>query len=186
MWWRVTIALSMLVIAGVAVAHFRSEMSDRPDIAGEAARSRSITMSSHSAGGEPIGGDTSTYYEASGFDLSEGKRLYRWFNCVGCHANGGGDIGPPLMDDKWIYGSHPRNVLESIMRGRPNGMPSFAGKIPEAQAWQITAYVRSMSGLTPFYSRPGRNDDMQATRPEVMAPSESPIRAGPPDPSGRR
>ena len=34
--------------------------------------------------------------------VSEGKRLYDGFNCTGCHAYGGGDIGPPLMDDQWI------------------------------------------------------------------------------------
>ena len=38
----------------------------------------------------------------------QGKRLFSWYNCIGCHANGGGGIGPPLMDDEWIYGSRPR------------------------------------------------------------------------------
>jgi cytochrome c oxidase cbb3-type subunit III len=26
--------------------------------------------------------------------ISEGKRLFTWYNCVGCHANGGGGMGP--------------------------------------------------------------------------------------------
>jgi cytochrome c oxidase cbb3-type subunit 3 len=28
-------------------------------------------------------------YENNAYNLSEGKRLYTWFNCVGCHAHGG-------------------------------------------------------------------------------------------------
>ena len=36
-------------------------------------------------------------YNSSGYDISEGQRLYNWYNCVGCHANGGGGIGPPLI-----------------------------------------------------------------------------------------
>jgi hypothetical protein len=27
-------------------------------------------------------------YEANAYQLSQGKRLYEWFNCTGCHANG--------------------------------------------------------------------------------------------------
>jgi hypothetical protein len=56
-------------------------------------------------------------------------------------------MGPPLMDDQWIYGSAPANVVATILEGRPNGMPAFRGKIPDHQAMQIAAYVRSMSGL---------------------------------------
>jgi cytochrome c oxidase cbb3-type subunit 3 len=79
--------------------------------------------------------------------INEGKRLYSWFNCVGCHANGGGGMGPPFIDDKWIYGSDNANVFASILEGRPNGMPSFGDKIPEQDIWKLVAYVRSLGGL---------------------------------------
>ncbi|MGY1487875.1 c-type cytochrome [Methylobacillus pratensis] len=79
--------------------------------------------------------------------INEGKRLYSWFNCAGCHANGGGGMGPPLIDKHWIYGSEPAQIFASIMEGRPNGMPAFHGKIPEQEAWKIVAYVRSLGGL---------------------------------------
>ena len=67
------------------------------------------------------------------YDLAEGKRLFSQWNCSGCHANGGGGMGPPLMDRTWIYGSSPESVYSSIVRGRPNGMPSFSGRIPQHQ-----------------------------------------------------
>src|SRR5689334_2564830 len=46
-------------------------------------------------------------YQGNAYALSQGKHLFEWFNCVGCHAHGGGAIGPPLMDADWIYGSAP-------------------------------------------------------------------------------
>jgi mono/diheme cytochrome c family protein len=30
------------------------------------------------------------------------------------------------MDDKWLYGSEPENIVASILEGRPNGMPRSA------------------------------------------------------------
>src|SRR5690348_13946358 len=38
------------------------------------------------------------------YDTNEGKRLFTQYNCAGCHFNGGGGIGPALMDAQWIYG----------------------------------------------------------------------------------
>ncbi|MGN6183126.1 MAG: c-type cytochrome [Thermoanaerobaculia bacterium] len=94
-------------------------------------------------------------------DLAEGARLFRAYNCNGCHSNGGGGIGPALMDDYWLYGSHPENIHDTIVEGRPNGMPSFGGKIPDYQIWQLAGYVRSLSGLAPRPASPGREDAMQ-------------------------
>src|SRR5438067_13316906 len=59
-------------------------------------------------------------YEESAYAVSEGKRLYENYNCVGCHAHGGGGMGPPLMDNKWIYGGDPANIFDTITHGRPN------------------------------------------------------------------
>jgi cytochrome c oxidase cbb3-type subunit 3 len=85
-------------------------------------------------------------YEGNYSAMNEGKRLYSWYNCAGCHSpNGGGAIGPPLNDDKWIYGNKPANIYDAIVRGRPNGMPSFGGKVPQYQVWEIVTYVRSMT-----------------------------------------
>ena len=108
--------------------------------------------------------DTGTPYEANAYAISEGQRLYNWFNCVGCHAHGGGAIGPPLMDDIWIYGNDPANIFASIVEGRPNGMPSFRARIADYQVWQIVAYVRLLGGLEPTSATPARDDHLQPKR----------------------
>lgn len=88
-------------------------------------------------------------YEGDPVAIAEGRRLYRWYNCVGCHFNGGGGIGPPFLDGEWIYGAEPQNIYASIYEGRPNGMPAYGGRIPEQQLWQITAYVSSLDPSRP-------------------------------------
>jgi cytochrome c oxidase cbb3-type subunit III len=113
-------------------------------------------------------------YENNAYAMSEGKRLFKQMNCVGCHAHGGGAIGPALMDDKWIYGSQPDQIFSTIVEGRPNGMPAFHDKLPDYQVWQIAAYVRSMSGLANSDAAPGRDDDMNVGNPENSKDKEKP------------
>jgi len=60
------------------------------------------------------------------------------------------------------------------VQGRPNGMPSFVGKIPDYQVWEIAAYVRSMSGQLPSDVAPSRSDHMAATVPEAAKEKEHP------------
>jgi len=109
-------------------------------------------------------------YGYNAYAIAEGKRLFTWYNCTGCHANGGGGMGPPLMDSRWIYGSDPENIYATIVEGRPNGMPSFRGKVPEYQVWQLVAYVRSLSGNVPRDAATGRNDHMQVRTQEQSLP----------------
>ena len=86
-------------------------------------------------------------YEGDEEAIARGKQLFSQFNCAGCHAAGGGAIGPPLMDEKWIYGSSSANIFSTIVEGRPQGMPAFGGRISEEQVWRLAAYVRSLSGI---------------------------------------
>ena len=98
--------------------------------------------------------------DENAWDVSEGQRLFTAFNCSGCHSQGGGGMGPALMDGKWIYGSASANIVATILEGRPNGMPSFRGRIDDHQAWQIAAYVRSLAGLLRKDVEPGRRDHL--------------------------
>ena len=121
----------------------------------------------------------SSFAENNAYAIAEGKKLYMFFNCVGCHAHGGGGMGPPLMDDEWIYGSEPENIYATIVEGRPNGMPSFRGRIPADRLWWLVAYVRSMSALNPKSARPGRSDDMQVKIPELRRTRVDTLRSSP-------
>jgi cytochrome c oxidase cbb3-type subunit 3 len=77
--------------------------------------------------------------------VNTGKLLFGQYNCAGCHSNGGGGMGPDLMDDVWIYGGRLEQIHQTLVEGRPNGMPAWGGKVPDEQLWQLSAYVRSLS-----------------------------------------
>jgi cytochrome c oxidase cbb3-type subunit 3 len=171
-WERTTraasrILASVLLPALLLVACKREERRFR-EPAPYAGKVETIRLSDLHPGPGPTMDHPYTYnsYETNAWALSEGKRLYEWFNCVGCHAHGGGSIGPPLMDSLWIYGSDPANIFATIVEGRPNGMPSFRGRIPDHQVWQIVAYVRSLSGQLRKDVAPNRDDDMQVKQSE--------------------
>jgi cytochrome c oxidase cbb3-type subunit 3 len=126
----------------------------------------------------PAGGSTpspaANAFEENAYATAEGQRLFIAFNCNGCHAHGGGGMGPPLMDTKWIYGSEPPQIFASIVEGRPNGMPSFRGKIPDHQVWQLVAFVRSVGGLGTSGGSPGRGDEMGNATPPNSMPAQTP------------
>jgi cytochrome c oxidase cbb3-type subunit 3 len=139
---------------------------------------KTVRMNELVSGGQAPAGNP---YERNAQALADGKRLFDWFNCSGCHAQGGGDKGPPLMDDKWIYGSEAQNIVASILEGRPNGMPAFGGRVNEAQAWQLAAYVRSLAGLVPKDAATSRNDAMTGAPAENRADPQRPVVSTTPD-----
>jgi cytochrome c oxidase cbb3-type subunit III len=99
-------------------------------------------------------------YEDNAYAVSQGKQLFDQMNCSGCHSHGGGGIGPALTDDEWIYGSDPQNIFSTIVQGRPNGMPSFGGRLANYQIWQLVSYVRALGGLQGKSVRTTRDDHM--------------------------
>ncbi len=85
-------------------------------------------------------------------------------------------MGPSLMDDEWIYGGRLEQIHQTLVQGRPNGMPAWGGKIPDEQIWQIAAYVRSMSLPADFGG--AERADALADRPHRMPGTPSRMQAG--------
>lgn len=171
---------TMLTIAALAMVYLVAAGCQREDRRFREAPPSSSTVNTiqvsdlHPGGQQIATPSISNIYEENAYAVSEGKRLYENFNCVGCHAHGGGGIGPPLMDNQWVYGSQPANVFASIMEGRPNGMPAWRGRIPENQGWELVAYVRSLSGQLPKDVAPSRSDEMSGKPAESNTKRETP------------
>ncbi len=84
-------------------------------------------------------------YTHSQVALAEGRRLFNWYNCSGCHGGrGGGGMAPSLRDPVWLYGDSDAHIFASIAEGRGKGMPAWGTKIPEDQIWKLVAYIKSM------------------------------------------
>jgi cytochrome c oxidase cbb3-type subunit III len=107
-------------------------------------------------------------YTGNRVAIAEGRRLFVWYNCAGCHGgHGGGGMGPSLRDPVWIYGSADAHIFSSIAEGRAKGMPAWGTKIPEDQIWKIAAYIKSLR--TPDEPEP----PIVPPKPEVAEVSRS-------------
>jgi len=88
------------------------------------------------AGANPLAGDTAA--------AKAGEALFGSMNCDGCHGGGGlGFVGPNLVDGRWRYGGSDAVVYQSILKGRPQGMPAYGALLDEATIWQLVAYIKS-------------------------------------------
>ena len=159
------VSVLILTAAFVFLSCEREERGFRVETP-NADRINSKQLSTLQPGAPVVNPPVKNEYEGNAYALSEGKRLFEYMNCAGCHAHGGGGMGPALMDDKWNYGGEPDQIFATIVEGRPNGMPSFRGKLPDYQVWQLAAFVRSLSGQTPKDAAPSRDDNMQYKKPE--------------------
>ena len=87
--------------------------------------------------GNPYAGDNAA--------VRAGEKLYR-NTCASCHGKAGEGIGtrPPLAS-RAVAEASPGAVEWAIRSGSlRRGMPSFS-HLPEAQRWQIAAYLKQLS-----------------------------------------
>jgi cytochrome c oxidase cbb3-type subunit 3 len=79
------------------------------------------------------------------FDRTEGSRMFRR-QCAACHGpdGSGGAVGPSLTTGAFKRGDSDDSLFQTITKGIPgSNMPAFPGSGREA--WQLVAYVRSIS-----------------------------------------
>ena len=115
------------------------------------------------------------HYQRDAYDVAQGKQLYEYMNCVGCHAHGGGGIGPALTDRNWIYGGSIQQIYSTIRDGRRNGMPAWKNRLTNQQIWQVAAYVRSLGRYVRKDVAPSRDDSLQWGNAESRRPRSTPL-----------
>jgi mono/diheme cytochrome c family protein len=90
-------------------------------------------------------GETSNPYRSDLRAIREGRRLFNWYNCSGCHGDhAGGGMGPSLRDSTWVYGGTEARIFRSIADGRTKGMPSWGRTLPADQIWKLVAYIKTL------------------------------------------
>ena len=84
-------------------------------------------------------------------DLAAGKEIFT-ANCAACHrADGGGQIGPNLTDEKWILGGGIKNVFHTLVNGGRDGkgMISWKGTLKPKEMQKVASYILSLKGSNP-------------------------------------
>nr|WP_315223444.1 cbb3-type cytochrome c oxidase N-terminal domain-containing protein [uncultured Flavobacterium sp.] len=83
--------------------------------------------------------------------LDAGKEIFA-NNCAACHrADGGGQIGPNLTDDRWILGGGIKNLFHTINNGGRDGkgMISWKGTLKPKEIQKVASYILSLQGSNP-------------------------------------
>ncbi|MBT8446146.1 MAG: cytochrome-c oxidase, cbb3-type subunit III [Gammaproteobacteria bacterium] len=91
--------------------------------------------------------------------LDIGRRLYATY-CTTCHgADARGVRGfPNLRDHDWLWGGAPEQIQLSIVQGRSGLMPAWKDLLETEQIFNVSQYVRSMSGkpIDPVVAEAGK------------------------------
>src|SRR4051812_2027610 len=124
-----SVAIGCCLLSLIACERERRDVRPAPAVVG---------LAGDAAGESALhpGGDTthqivSNPYKGNAYAISEGQRLFNWYNCSGCHANGGGGIRPPLMkkDQRgWIFGGGASQNFYNLVERKPHGKPALGGK----------------------------------------------------------
>jgi len=76
--------------------------------------------------------------------IKEGHELFK-ANCATCHGpEAKGDICPDLTRKNKKYGNADADLLLTITKGRPGGMPNWNNTLGTEKIWKIIAFLRSI------------------------------------------
>jgi cytochrome c oxidase cbb3-type subunit 3 len=146
---RVAGLLAVLVVPGLALVAAPNEQQQAPARRAVADSLRFVAHEEHVPAGFPsraVPLALRNPYEGNAQAVKTGAQLFVAYNCIDCHgADGAGAMAPSLADGRWHFGGGAAEVFESIYQGRPDGMPTWGGRITDDQIWMLATYVRSLS-----------------------------------------
>ena len=105
-------------------------------------------------------------------NLDTGKEIFTT-NCAACHrADGGGQIGPNLTDDRWILGGGIKNLFHTITNGGRDGkgMISWKGTLKPKEIQKVASYILSLQGSNPKDPKEAEGEvwvDENAPHPDI-------------------
>ncbi len=122
---------------------------------------------------EEIDLSTLVYTEDAGI-LAAGKKIFDG-QCASCHvADGGGMIGPNLVDEYWLHGGSIQNIYNIIEVGVPEkGMISWKGILNPEQMKAAAFYIMSLQGTTPANPKAPQGEKYVPVKIEEGTPIDS-------------
>lgn len=109
-------------------------------------------------------------------ELAKGKSIFDT-NCAACHrADGGGQIGPNLTDDHWIFGGDIKTIFHTITNGGRDGkgMVAWKGTLKPREIQHVGSYILSLQGSNPKDPKAAEGDVIvsAATKPVEEKPAK--------------
>jgi cytochrome c oxidase cbb3-type subunit 3 len=151
-WWLYGFYLT-IVIAGIYLWRYHvshTAPSSKEEFETEVANAELKVAEYLKMKGENVDENTVTLLTGAE-DIAAGKAIFlNPQNCVTCHrADAGGNVGPNLTDDYWIYGGSIKDLFKTIKYGTNKGMRSWKDDLSAKQIAQVASYVKSLHGTNP-------------------------------------
>jgi cytochrome c oxidase cbb3-type subunit 3 len=114
-------------------------------------------------------------------NIEAGQKVFDTY-CYVCHgANLEGGIGPSFLDEEWLHGGTPRDVIRTITEGVPEkGMAPWGPVLTAQEINDVAAFVLSRNA-----EARGISLDQVTQEAETPADSASPAGSGNPSEQGR-
>jgi cytochrome c oxidase cbb3-type subunit 3 len=98
--------------------------------------------------------ETNVEFSEEASVLENGGKLYAR-TCAVCHApDGGGGIGPNLVDEYWLHGGSIQEIFKTIKYGVPDkGMISWQSQMSASDMSDVSSFLFSLKGTTPASSK---------------------------------
>lgn len=118
--------------------------------------------------------ENSVIFDESAVALAAGKSIYET-NCVACHAaDGGGGVGPNLVDDYWLHGSTIKDLFGVVKYGVvEKGMIPWEDQLSPEQIQQVSSFVLSLKGTIPANPKIPQGELYSATPAEKAPVTDS-------------
>jgi cytochrome c oxidase cbb3-type subunit 3 len=87
---------------------------------------------------------TANPYHGDAAAIADGQQVFTQI-CAACHKpDGSGLVGPSLVDPYWKYGHSDAELYQTVMAGRPAGMPGWGAQLGSEKVWRVLAYLETL------------------------------------------
>ena len=83
-------------------------------------------------------------YHGDAAAIADGQQVFTQI-CAACHKpDASGLVGPSLVDPYWKYGHTDAELFQTVMEGRPGGMPAWGAQLGSEKVWRALAYLETL------------------------------------------
>lgn len=141
-WWLWTLYGTILFSAGYWVLYHQMEIAPEPGVAVTAQIKESQLIAAKNAG--QLTDEVLWNMSKDPQVVAAGKATFDT-TCASCHMpTMTGGIGPNLVDNDWIHGGKPLEVVKTITEGVPaKGMLTWGPMLGQKKIGEVAAYILS-------------------------------------------
>ena len=146
-WWQLIFYLSIVWSIGYAAYYLVGDGKTQKEILAQKLYDLDAKKVAQKISPEDEKNEMMGYYKDPQ-KLNAGAVVFQK-NCMSCHAvDGGGGIGPNLVDKHWIHGDGTlAGILKVVREGvSEKGMPPWGPLLKREETLLVTAYIRSIQG----------------------------------------